>query len=73
MSVPTSPSGWQPINTRPTDPDATYLVANGRGQVAPWIRGVIHNNVGSVWDWEYGEAVTHWMPLPPPPTPGEHP
>ena len=55
---------WQPIETRPKGADETYLVANNKGQVAPWIRGVIHNNVGSAWDWAYGESITHWMPLP---------
>ena len=60
-------SEWQPIETRPVNSDGTYLVANKKGQVAPWIRGVIHNNVESPWDWSYGETVTHWMPLPEPP------
>lgn len=63
-------SGWQPIETRPSDLLSTYLVANSRGQVAPLIRGVIHNNTGTPWDWEYGEAVTHWMPMPDPPAEG---
>lgn len=64
---------WIPVSERPLpgrNPDerggreGSYLVANAKGQVAPHIRGVIHNNVGSPWDWEYGEAITHWMPLP---------
>ena len=38
-----------------------------RGNVAPYIRGVIHNNIGTAHDWQYGEAITHWMPLPQPP------
>lgn len=42
----------------------SYLVANKSGQVAPHIRGVIHNNVGTANDWAYGESITHWMPLP---------
>jgi len=58
---------WLPIETKPKD-DGSYLVADAtRGLVAPYIRGVIHNNVGTCWDWQYGEAITHWMPLPAPP------
>lgn len=69
-SVITEPSmTWRPIETRPhRDLNSTYLIANAKGQVAPVIRGIIHNNVGSTWDWDYGEAATHWMPLPAPPT-----
>lgn len=59
---------WQPIETRPQNLTDTYLVVNTKGQVAPWIKGVIHNNTGTKWDWDYGEAITHWMPLPEPPT-----
>lgn len=60
---------WQPIDTRPKEYHSTYLVTNGR-QVAPWIRGVIHNNTGTHWDWEYGSTIIAWMPLPePPPSP----
>ena len=60
---------WLPIATVPMPRDSgSYLVADAvRGLVAPHIRGVIHNNPGSVWDWQYGEAITHWMPLPAPP------
>ena len=53
------------------DKPLAYLVANAKGQVAPLIRGIIHNTVGSPWDWNYGEAITHWMPRPTPPTHGE--
>lgn len=59
---------WQPIETAPKDPMAMYLIANaGTGHVAPCIRGIIHCNPGTSWDWNYGESATHWMPLPPPP------
>lgn len=58
---------WQPIETMPKD-GGSYLVADAvRGNVAPYIRGVIHNNIGTAHDWQYGEAITHWMPLPRPP------
>ena len=61
------PQGWGPIETAPKD-GSTYLVADAvRGMVAPHIRGVIHNNPGTAHDWQYGEAATHWMPLPTPP------
>jgi hypothetical protein len=60
---------WQPISTRPKDDLITYLVTNGR-QVAPWIRGVIHNNAGTAWDWDYGSSIVAWMPLPDPPASG---
>ena len=61
------PQGWGPIETAPKD-GSTYLVADAvRGMVAPHIRGVIHNNRGTAHDWQYGEAATHWMPLPTPP------
>lgn len=59
--------GWRDIESAPKD-GSSYLVADAeRGFVAPHIRGVIHNNPGTNWDWQYGEAVTHWMPLPPAP------
>lgn len=62
-------SGWRPIETRPDGISESYIVADAvRGLVAPWVRGVIHSNTGTAWDWHYGEAVTHWMPLPDPPT-----
>jgi hypothetical protein len=60
-------SEWQPIETMPKD-GGSYIVANAvLGHVAPYICYVIHNNVWSTFDWQYGEAITHWMPLPPPP------
>jgi hypothetical protein len=43
----------------------SYLVADAAtGSVAPYTRGMIHNNPGTPNDWQYGEAITHWMPLP---------
>lgn len=61
---------WQPRITMPDD-GGTFLVANAKGQVAPKIRRIIHNNVGTAYDWNYGEAITHWMPLPSAPNGGE--
>jgi hypothetical protein len=57
---------WIPVTERPLPRGEfeTFLVTNDKGHVAPWIRGVIHNNVGTAWDWEYGARVTHWMPMP---------
>lgn len=61
--------GWIAVTDRPMPNDlgGSHLVANARGQVAPCIRGVIANNVGTAYDWNYGEPVTHWMPMPSPP------
>lgn len=59
---------WRTLETRPL-PTAldTYLVANAKGQVAPCIRGIIYNSPGTANDWNYGEEVIAWMPLPDPP------
>ncbi len=59
---------WIPVEVQhyPSD-GSTFLVASASGQVAPHVRGIIHNNVGSPWDWNYGEAITHWAPMPDPP------
>lgn len=63
--------GWISVEDRPIPRDGgTFLVAGAGGQVVPYIRGVLHNNVGSPWDWNYGEAITHWMPLPDAPSGG---
>lgn len=59
---PPNESQW--IVGRPPKDDGTYLIENRKGQVAPYIRGIIHNNAGSPHDWEFGEAITGWMPLP---------
>lgn len=60
--------GWVAVEDRPLPrDDGTYLVACAAGRVAPHIHGVIHNNPGTAHDWNYGEAITHWMPLPPAP------
>lgn len=55
---------WQPIETAPTGEFETYLIANSGGQVAPIVRGVVQNNVGTKWDWDGAYKATHWMPLP---------
>lgn len=58
---------WVPVSERPLPRDGgTYLVTCAAGYVTPHIRGVIHNNVGTPWDWDYGGAITGWMPLPAP-------
>lgn len=59
--------GWMPIESAPPLRPRCYLVASSTGQVAPHIDGVIHNTVGTAWDWNYGESITHWRPLPAPP------
>jgi hypothetical protein len=63
-TTPPAAPEWQPIETAPKD-GSSYLIADAvRGFVALHIRGVIHNNPGTSWDWQYGEEATHWMPLP---------
>lgn len=64
--------GWLPIDTAPKD-GSTHLVVNDKGQVAPRIRDIIHNNVGTAHDWCSGAHATHWMPLPSPPSKAETP
>ena len=61
--------GWVAVEQAPLPrDDGSYLVANAaRGVVAPYVRGVIHNNTGTNWDWNYGDSVSHWQPLPAPP------
>ena len=61
---------WVSVDDRSVPKDnGTYLVANSkRGFVAPYIKGVIHNNVNTNWDWQYGEVITHWQPIPAAPT-----
>lgn len=56
---------WLDIETAPKDELTTYLVKNRLGQVAPIVRGVIQNNVGTPWDWNWGAPATGWMPMPP--------
>lgn len=57
--------GWISVKecALPSEP-GTFLVTNALGEVAPHISGIIHNNTGTAADWQYGEAITHWMPLP---------
>ena len=64
---------WTSVKDAPLPVDnATYLVADmERGFVAPYMRGFIHNNAGTMNDWQWGATISHWMPLPPPPKGGE--
>lgn len=62
LSAARKDDGW--ISGHPPKDDGTYLVANDTGQVAPLIRGVIHNNIGSHHDWNFGEAITAYRLLP---------
>jgi hypothetical protein len=64
-AAPAADGGWLPMDSFPHD-GGTYLVMNSKGEVAPHIRGIIHNNIGTANDWHYGEAVTGWQPLPAP-------
>ena len=70
---------WRSVETPPLEPDAnivyeqaTYIVTDGeRVTTCEFARG---NGVGKPWaEWsQYGDMspqeITHWMPLPPPPT-----
>lgn len=56
------PGAWR--SGRPPNNGDSYIVANDKGQVAPYVRGIIHNNVSTPWDWNYGEAIVAWQPLP---------
>jgi hypothetical protein len=49
---------------------AEYFVwAPSMSDLAPWRAHLID---GYEWDWELDQrAVTHWMPMPPAPTPAE--
>lgn len=63
-----APEGWIAVSERPLPKDGgTYLVCAQSGQVAPHIRGIIHNNTGDAMHWQYGEAIAYWQPLPAPP------
>jgi hypothetical protein len=64
--VAPSPEGakWVPVTERPLPKDdGTYLVTDGK-HVAPMVRALIENNVGTPWDWDFGAKIPHWMPLP---------
>jgi hypothetical protein len=46
---------WITVSKKPLpDDQETYLVSGDAGHVAPRMRGVIYNNVGTPWDWNYG-------------------
>lgn len=57
---------WIPFSRIDLDlPSVTILVANeDSGQTAPMVRGVIQNNVGTSWDWTWGQPITHYMLMP---------
>jgi hypothetical protein len=70
---PEKGDGWQPIETAPRDGTeiltirSNGYIAKGRWYDNPFGRQdtVIENESGKWW------SVTHWMPLPPPPTVNE--
>jgi hypothetical protein len=70
--APGEPQGWQPIETAPKD-GRWILVTSVHN---PYANGVMQWVDGDWLDWQdhivRTEAITHWMPLPPPPgEPGE--
>lgn len=71
----TEKSGWQTIDTCPTDEDTEFLVVAFGNNYKPndtWTMAVVRNNNGYFEIVEgggagFGNDVTHWMRLPPPP------
>lgn len=70
---PAIPEGWRPIETAPLDGTPVLLVvdasAQGPGATSPKY-GVGGYCLGRrvLFDWDWGFAPTHWMPLPARPT-----
>lgn len=65
-SAPQPSDGWISVNDeRLPDDSGSYIIANQPLQmVAPLVGGVIRNNVGTKWDWDFGVPITHWQPIP---------
>jgi hypothetical protein len=57
---------WIPVEERPVPREGETILVTDGVHVAPMVRDVIHNNTGTPWDWQFGRAITAWMPLPPP-------
>ena len=59
---------WQPIETAPKD--GTRVLVHEPGmepEIAHWSGGVWW--IGQSDDFQFPGGITHWMPLPEPPTP----
>ena len=72
MSVPTSPSGWQPIKAAPKD--GTRILLGWEQQQAVIVARWVDPDERGHLTWEldedgcYVKDPSHWMPLPSPPT-----
>ena len=72
-------SAWQSMETAPRDGTEILVTFDGKSRVVHWDdTGYRHRKHGSFpWVCQSGENAwrenipTHWMPLPPPPLPGE--
>jgi len=53
---------WVPVSERLPDDHGFFIAITGSGH-----RCLLGYNTTHGWQWD-GSAVTHWMPLPPPPT-----
>lgn len=64
-------SGWEPISTAPLQTEEV-LVWNGRGVHIARRRSAVHGTwCGQYSDKDTISDVTHWMPIPYPPTPAD--
>jgi hypothetical protein len=63
-------SEWQPIETAPRDGETNVLTYRGAGLQAVAIYFPHRDSDWCCSDGVHLLDVTHWMPLPPPPTEG---
>jgi hypothetical protein len=56
---------WQPVETAPKD-GRRFLVSDGAAVATVWWSAEADEWIGHDTEGAFG-AVTHWMPLPPPP------
>lgn len=61
---------WQPIETAPKDGTRVLLGGTFYGDAWEMMTGFYQDGIGLKTDGAAGDwIVTHWMPLPAPPTP----
>ncbi len=61
---------WQPVETAPKD-GRRFLVSDGAAVATVWWSAEADEWIGYDTEGAFG-AVTHWMPLPPPPAGDNH-
>lgn len=63
---------WQPIETAPKDGSEILLFNSlGNRHIGRWGHRYLGDPIHEGWTWDgkqIGGDVTHWMPLPAPPT-----